>query len=95
VLIEFHHPYVPTIASIQYFFTLRNTPNANGKCGTFYAVVRLYRAQQLTGHGPTLKPIYKVDPTKYDESTHRHHHGLRCIDIACITDKVHRFVDYG
>jgi hypothetical protein len=44
VLIEFHHPYVPTIASIQYFFTLRNTPNASGRCGTFYAVVRLYRA---------------------------------------------------
>lgn len=42
VLVWFQQPAVPTIASIEYLFTLRNTPDMDNIYGTFFAVVRLY-----------------------------------------------------
>lgn len=93
VLIEFQQPYVPTIASIQYMFTLRNRPDGVGARGTFYAVVRLYKAQRLPGHGRHLKPIYRVKPKDYDVSTHKRHNGRRVVNLAVVSAKMHRFYD--
>lgn len=84
---------IPTIGCIQYFFTMRNVPDAYGKRGTFYAVVRLYHALQLPRPHPHVKPVYRVAPGKYDESAHARHHGLRVINLASISAKVHRYQD--
>ena len=84
---------MPTIGCIQYFFTLKNVPDPYGKLGTFYAVVRLYRATQLTRAHTHIKPVYRVMPGKYDESTHSKHNGLRVINLASVNAKVHRYYD--
>lgn len=84
---------VPTIGCIQYFFTLDNVADAYGNLGTFYAVVRLYRATQLPLPHARVKPMYRVVPGRYDESTHSRHHGLRVINLASVNAKVHRYHD--
>lgn len=64
---------IPTIASIQYFFTLRTSLDVEGRRGTFYAVVRLYEATVVHTRHQVVKTIYRIDHKVYDKSTHDHH----------------------
>lgn len=69
---------VPTIADVQYFFTLRKDADVYGKRGIFYALVRLYRCSTLR-YGDRC--VYKVRAGDYDPSVHARHHGLKIIAI--------------
>lgn len=67
--------------------------NAQGERGAFYAMVRLYECERIAGAISDVKPIYRVDPRKYDNSTQEQHHGLRAIELDTITQKMCKFVD--
>lgn len=84
---------IPTIASIQYFFTLSTKVDTEGRRGTFYAVVRLYEATIMPSRGHGVKPVYRIDHRVYDTSTHTHHEGLRVVPLAWISQKMVKFED--
>lgn len=94
VLIMFDYPrVVPTVASVQYMFTLRNTVDATGNRGEFFAVVRMYKCSKLSVVSNNVKPVYMVKAGDYDESTRPMHKGLRVVRLSEITCKLHRFFD--
>lgn len=84
---------IPTIGSIQYFFTLRTTLDESGCRGTFYAVVRLYEASTVRTKGYYNKPVYRINHKVYDTSTHERHTGLRVIPLSWINQKMVKFQD--
>lgn len=54
------------MAQVQYFFTCRDTPDARGRMGTFYAMVRVLttRRRQLQG-----QRVYQANRGEW--ATHR------------------------
>lgn len=77
------------IGKVQYFFTMRNTPDHSGFLGLFYAVVDAYETSDRTWKGQTCWQTFQ-DRLIADDRTVR---GRRLIRLSDIKNKLMRFCD--
>lgn len=70
---------------MQYYFTFQNQPDVHGRCGIFYALVRLYKAKMIKlGH----RDAYEVQHGVYDKTVYPPHAGMKVVAVRTFGAKL-------